>query len=85
MLMNTSKSAISFGSSKQVIGEVFFSCGCVTETTDGSEGVIRPEIVRINVGAHKILGVKFAPVLPNRVSVFTRKNGFSDLKAEFIK
>ena len=45
----------------------FFSLGRVTETTDGSEGVIRPAIFRINDGVYKILVVRLAPILPELV------------------
>ena len=44
----------------------YYNLGRVTETIDGSDGVIRSAIVRTNDGVYKRPVVKLAPVLPGK-------------------
>ena len=53
----------------------------VTETIDGSDGVIRSAIVRTNDGVYKRPVVKLAPVLPGK-DVFAMENRAGDVAAE---
>ena len=53
----------------------------VTETIDGSDGVIRSAIVRTNNGVYKRPVVKLAPVLPGK-DVFAIENRAGDVAAE---
>ena len=53
----------------------------VTETIDGSDGVIRSAIVRTNDGVYKRPLVKLAPVLPGKDG-FAMENSAGDVAAE---
>ena len=53
----------------------------VTETIDGSDGVIRSAIVRTNDGVYKRPVVKLAPALPGK-DVFAMENRAGDIAAE---
>ena len=59
----------------------YYNLGRVTETIDGSDGVIRSAIVRTNDGVYKRPVVKLAPVLTGK-DVFTRENRAGDMAAE---
>ena len=59
----------------------YYNLGRVTETFDGSDGVIRSATVRTNVGVYKRPVVKLAPVLPGK-DVFAMENRASDVAAE---
>ena len=59
----------------------YYNLGRVTETIDGSDGVIRSAIVRTNYGVYKRPVVKLAPVLPGK-DVFATKNRAGDIAAE---
>ena len=58
----------------------YYNLGRVTETIDGSDGVIRSAIVRTN-GVYKRPVVKLAPVLPGK-DVFALENRTGDIAAE---
>ena len=76
------KKAISFGWSKTAISvRGYNNLGRVTKTIDGSDGVIRSEIVRTNDGAYKRPVVKLAPVLPAK-DVFAMENRAGDIAVE---
>ena len=59
----------------------YYKLGRVTETIDGSDGVIRSAIVRTNDGVYKRPVVKLAPVLPGK-DVFAMENRAGDIAAE---
>ena len=59
----------------------FYNLGRVTETIDGSDGVIRSAIVRTNDGVYKRPVVKLAPVVPGK-DVFAIENRAGDIAAE---
>ena len=59
----------------------YYNLGRVTETIDGSDGVIRSAIVRTNDGVYKRPVVKLAPVLPGK-DVFAMENRAGDIAAE---
>ena len=59
----------------------YYILGRVTETIDGSDGVIRSAIVRTNDGVYKRPVVKLAPVLPGK-DVFAMENRAGDIAAE---
>ena len=56
--------------------------GRVTETIEGSDGVIRSAKVRTKDGVYKRPVVKLAPVLPNSKDVFVMENRAGDVEAE---
>ena len=62
----------------------YYNLGRVTETIDGSDGVIRSAIVRTNDGVYKRPVVKLAPVLPGK-DVFAMENRAGDIAAELNK
>ena len=59
----------------------YYNLGRVTETIDGSDGVIRSAIVRTNYGVYKRPVVKLAPVLTGK-DVFAMENRAGDVAAE---
>ena len=59
----------------------YYNLGRVTETIDGSDGVIRSATVRTNDGVYKRPVVKLAPVLPGK-DVFAMENRAGDIAAE---
>ena len=59
----------------------YYNLGRVTETIDGSDGVIRSAIVQTNDGVYKRPVVKLAPVLPGK-DVFAMENRAGDVAAE---
>ena len=59
----------------------YYNLGRVTETIDGSDGVIRSAIVRTNDGVYKRPVVKLAPVLPGK-DFFAMENRAGDVAAE---
>ena len=59
----------------------YYNLGRVTETIDGSDGVIRSAIVRTNHGVYKSPVVKLAPVLHGK-DVFAMENRAGDVAAE---
>ena len=59
----------------------YYNSGRVTETIDGSDGVIRSAIVRTSDGVYKRPVVKLAPVLPEK-DVFATENRAGDVEAE---
>ena len=59
----------------------YYILGLVTETIDGSDGVIGSAIVRTNDGVYKRPVVKLAPVLPGK-DVFAMENRAGDIAAE---
>ncbi|XP_075256615.1 uncharacterized protein LOC142349088 [Convolutriloba macropyga] len=59
----------------------FYNLGRVTETIEGSDGVIRSSKVRTNDGVFKRPVVKLTPVLPNKKDVFVMENRAGDVKA----
>ena len=59
----------------------YYKLGRVTETIDGSDGVIRSAIVQTNDGVYKRPVVKVAPVLPGK-DVFAIENRAGDVAAE---
>ena len=59
----------------------YYNLGRVTETIDGSDGVIRSVIVRTNDGVYKRPVVKLALVLPGK-DVFAIENRAGDVAAE---
>ena len=59
----------------------YYNLGRVTETIDGSDGVIRSAIVRTNHGVYKRPVVKLAPVLTGK-DVFAMENKAGDVAAE---
>ena len=58
-----------------------YNLGRVTETIDGSDGVIPSAIVRMNDGVYKRPVVKLAPVLTGE-DVFAVENRAGDVAAE---
>ena len=60
----------------------YYNLGRVTETIEGSDGVIRSAKVRTNNGVYKRPVVKLAPVLPNKKDVFVMENRAGDVEAE---
>ena len=60
----------------------YYNLGRVTETIEGSDGVIRSAKVRTKNGVHKRPVVKLAPVLPNRKDVFVMENRAGDVEAD---
>ena len=52
----------------------YYNLGQVTETINGSDGVIRSAIVQTTDGVYKRPVVKLAPVLPEK-DVFAKKTG----------
>ena len=59
----------------------YYNLGQVTETIDGSDGVIRSAIVRTDDGVYKRPVVKLAPVLPGK-DVFATENRAAEVAAE---
>ena len=59
----------------------YLNVGRVTETIDGSDGVIRSAIVRTNDGVYKRPVVKLAPVQPGK-DVLAMENRAGDVEAE---
>ena len=59
----------------------YHNLGRVTETIDGSDGVIRSAIVRTKDGVYKRPVVKLAPVLPGK-DAFAMENRAGDVAAE---
>ena len=59
----------------------YYNLGGVTETINGSDGVIRSAIVRTNDGVYKRPVVKLAPVLLGKY-VFAMENRAGDIAAE---
>ena len=59
----------------------YYNLYLVTETIDGSDGVIRSAIVRTNDGVYKRPVVKLAPVPPGK-DVFAIENRAGDVAAE---
>ena len=60
----------------------YYNLGRVTETIEGSDGVIRSAKVRTNDGVYKRPVVKLAPLLPSSKDVFVMENRAGDVKAE---
>ena len=60
----------------------YYNLGRVTETIEGSDGVIRSAKVRTKKRVYKRPVVKLAPVLPISKDVFVMENRASDVKAE---
>ena len=58
-----------------------YNLGRVTETIDGSDGVIRSATVRTNDGVYKRPVVKLAPVLTGK-DVFAMENRAGDVAGE---
>ena len=56
--------------------------GRITETFEGSDGVIRSATIRTKDGCYKMPVVKLAPVLPTGDDVFTKENRAGDVGAE---
>ena len=59
----------------------YYNLGRVTETIDGSDGVIRTAIVQSNDGVYKRPVVKLATVLP-RKDVFAMENRAGNVSVE---
>ena len=62
----------------------YYNLDRVTETIDGSDGVIRSAIARTNDGVYKRPVVKHAPVLTVK-DIFAMKNKAGDVAAELTK
>ena len=60
----------------------YYNMGRITETFEGSDGVIRSATIRTKDGYNKRPVVKFAPVLPTGDDVFTKENRAGDVGAE---
>ena len=60
----------------------YYDMGRITETFEGSDGVIRSVNVRTNNGYDKRPVVKLAPVLSTSDDVFTKENRAGDVGAE---
>ena len=60
----------------------YYNLGRVTETIEGSDGVIRSVKVRTNDGVYKRPVVKLPPVLLNSKDVFVMEKRAGDVKAE---
>ena len=59
-----------------------YNLGRITETFEGSEGVIQSAKIRTKDGYFKRPVVKLAPVLPTDDDVFTKENRAGDVGAE---
>ena len=60
----------------------YYNLGRITETFEGSDGVIRSAKIRTKDGYYKRPVVKLAPVLPTEGDVFTKENRAGDVGAE---
>ena len=60
----------------------YYNLGRITETLEGSDGVIRSATIRTKDGYYKRPVVKLAPVLPTGDDVFTKENRAGDVGAE---
>ena len=60
----------------------YYNLGRITETFEGSDGVIRSAKTRTKDGYYKRPVVKLAPVLPTDDDVFTKENRAGDVGAE---
>ena len=60
----------------------YYDLGGITETFEGSDGVIQSATIRTKNGYYKRPVVKLAPVLPTGDDVFTKENRAGDIGAE---
>ena len=63
----------------------YYDLGRLTETFEGSDGVIRSAKIRKKDGYYKRPVVKLAPVLSLDEDVFTKENRAGDVGAELAK